>query len=122
GELSAAAPDAALLLTADHGMRHKTRCHDLMKACASRGVALRAAISAEQDKYLKHHSGFGGTAWVYLKSARDADRTATLIKELDGVQDVLTRSEAARRFRLMPARIGELVVLGDRETVFGSLD
>ena len=122
GELSAAAPEAALLLTADHGMCHTSRCHDLMKACASRGVVLRSAISAEQDKYLKHHSGFGGTAWVYLKSTRDADRTAGIIKELPGVQDVLTRREAARRFRLMPARIGELVVLGDRETVFGNLD
>jgi len=34
----------------------------------------------------------------------------------------LTRSEAARRFRLMPARIGELVVLGDCDTVFGRLE
>jgi|SRR5581483_9332053 len=121
GELSAAAPEAAILLTADHGMHHKTRCWDLMLACAARGLDLRAAISAEQDKYLKHHSGFGGTAWVYLKSRRDADRAATILSSLSGVSEVLTRSEAARRFRLMPARIGELVVLGDRDTVFGRL-
>ncbi|HEY1242310.1 MAG TPA: alkaline phosphatase family protein [Bryobacteraceae bacterium] len=121
GELSTAAPEAAILVTADHGMHHKTRCWDLMLACAARGLALRAAISAEQDKYLKHHSGFGGTTWVYLKSSRDADRAAAIISGLSGVQHVLTRSEAARRFRLMPARIGELVVLGDRDTVFGSL-
>jgi phosphonoacetate hydrolase len=122
GECSAAAPDAAILLTADHGMHHKTRCWDLMKACAARGVTLRSAISAEQDKYLKHHSGFGGTAWVYLKSNRDSDRAAAVIEKLPGVQAVLTRTEAARRFRLMPSRIGELVALGDRDTVFGSLD
>ena len=114
GELSAAAPDAAILLTADHGMHHKTRCWDLMKACAARGVTLRTAISAEQDKYLKHHSGFGGTSWVYLKSNRDSDRAAAVIQKLPGVQEVLTRTEAARRFRLMPSRIGELVALGDR--------
>ena len=35
---------------------------------------------------------------------------------------MLTRTEASRRFRLMPSRIGELVVLGNRDTVFGSLD
>jgi phosphonoacetate hydrolase len=122
GELSAAAPDAAILLTADHGMHHKTRCWDVMKACAARGVTLRTAISAEQDKYLKHHSGFGGTSWVYLKSNRDSDRAAAVIQKLPGVQEVLTRTEAARRFRLMPSRIGELVALGDRDTVFGSLD
>jgi phosphonoacetate hydrolase len=122
GECSAAAPDAAVLLTADHGMHHKTRCWDLMKACPARGVTLRSVLSAEQDKYLKHHSGFGGTAWVYLNSNRDSDRAAAVIEKLPGVQEVLTRTEAARRFRLMPSRIGELVVLGNRDTVFGSLD
>jgi phosphonoacetate hydrolase len=122
GDLAAASPDAAILLTADHGMHHKSRCWDLEKACAARGVPLRSAISAEQDKYLKHHRGFGGTAWVYLKSPRDADRAAAAIAGLRGVQHVFTRTEAARRFRLMPSRIGELVVLGDRDTVFGSLD
>lgn len=122
GECASAAPDAAFLLTADHGMHHKTRCWDLMKACAARGVALRSVLSAEQDKYLKHHSGFGGTAWVYLKSNRDSDRAAAVMEKLPGVQEVLTRTDAARRFRLMPSRIGELVVLGDRDTVFGSLD
>ena len=122
GECASAAGDAAILLTADHGMRHKTRCWDLMKACAARGVTLRSALSAEQDKYLKHHSGFGGTSWVYLKSNRDSDRAAAVMEKLPGVQEVLTRTDAARRFRLMPSRIGELVVLGDRDTVFGSLD
>jgi phosphonoacetate hydrolase len=122
GELTSAAPDAAVLLTADHGMHHKTRCWDLEKACTARGVFLRSAISAEQDKYLKHHQGFGGTAWVYLKSNRDADHAAIVIEKLPGIQEVLSRSEAARRFRLMPSRIGELVVVGNRDTVFGGLD
>jgi phosphonoacetate hydrolase len=122
GEMAAVAPDAAILLTADHGMHHKSRCWDLEKACAARGVVLRAAISAELDHYLKHHQGFGGTSWVYLKSPRDADRAAALIEKLKGVQLVLARSEASRRFRLMSSRIGELVVIGDGDTVFGSLD
>ena len=39
-----------------------------------------------------------------------------------GVEDVLTRSEAVQRYHLMASRIGDLVVLGDRETVFGELD
>jgi phosphonoacetate hydrolase len=122
GELAEAAPDAAILLTADHGMHHKSRCWDLEKACAARGVELRSAISAEQDSYLKHHRGFGGTAWIYLKSARDADRAAAVMSGLAGIERVMTRSEAAHAFRLMPSRIGELVVLGDRDTVFGALD
>jgi phosphonoacetate hydrolase len=122
GEMSAAAPDAAVLLAADHGMHHKTRCWDLMRACAARGLTLRSALSAEKDKYLKQHSGFGGTAWVYLKSNRDSDRAAAIIEKLPGVEEVAPRSEAARRFRLMPSRIGELVVLGDGNTVFGAME
>ena len=35
---------------------------------------------------------------------------------------MLTRSEAGRRFHLMTSRIGDLVVLGNRDTVFGELD
>jgi phosphonoacetate hydrolase len=122
GELAAAAPDAAMLLTADHGMHHKSRCWDLEKACRARGVPIRTAISAEQDTYLKHHRGFGATAWVYLRLPRDADRVAEAITGLPGVLRVLTREDAAREFRLMPSRIGDLVELGDQQTVFGGLD
>jgi phosphonoacetate hydrolase len=72
----AAAPDAAFLVTADHGMHHKSRCWDLAKACSNRGVPVRIAISAERDRYLQHHQGFGGTSWVYLNRPADAKRAA----------------------------------------------
>jgi phosphonoacetate hydrolase len=120
-EAASAAPDAAFYITADHGLNHKTRGWDLDKACRARGVTLRAAISAEKDRYPKHHRGLGGTAWVYLKSPADADRAAGLIRGLQGVEEVLDRREAARRFDLMPSRIGDLVALGDKDTVFGEL-
>lgn len=122
GEAAAAAPDAAFLLTADHGMNHKSRCWDLEKACAERRVPIRTAISVERDKYLKHHRGYGGVAWVYCNSVRDIDRVARFLSDLQGVEPVLTRGEAVQRFHLMASRIGDLVVLGDRDTVFGELD
>src|SRR5262249_9588113 len=65
-EAAAAAPDAAFLLTADHGMNHKSRCLDLQKVCAQHGAPIRIAISVERDKYLKHHSGYGGGGWGFL--------------------------------------------------------
>ncbi len=122
GEAAAAAPDTAFLVTADHGMNHKSRCWDLEKACAARGAPLRIAISVDRDKYLKHHRGYGGVSWVYCKSPRDIDRTARALTSLQGVEKVMTREEASKRFHLMPSRIGDLVVLGDRDTVFGELD
>jgi phosphonoacetate hydrolase len=117
-----AAPDAAFLLSADHGMNYKHHCWDLDKACAARGTPVRIAISAERDKYLRHHRGFGGTAWVHLDKASDYDAVKAVLKSLDGVERVVSRREAAAEFHLMADRIGDLVVLGDRDTVFGHLD
>ena len=122
GEASAAAPDAAFLLTADHSMNHKTRCWDLEKACARRGAPIRIAISVDRDKYPRHHRGHGGVSWVYAKSGKDIEAIARVVTELEGVEQVLTRSEAARRYRLMAARIGDLAVFGDMNTVFGNLE
>jgi phosphonoacetate hydrolase len=122
GAAAAAAPDAAFLLTADHGMNHKSLCWDLEKACARRGAPIKIAISVDRDHYVKHHRGYGGVSWVYCKSAGETDRVAKAIMELKGVEIVLTRTEASKRFHLMPSRIGDLVVLGDRDTVFGELD
>ena len=122
GEAAAAAPDAAFLLTADHGMNHKTRCWDLEKVCARGGAPIRIAISVDRDKYLKHHRGYGGVAWVYCKGPRDVDGVAKMLSEIHGLEAVLTREEGARRFHLMASRIGDLMVLGDKDTVFGELD
>jgi phosphonoacetate hydrolase len=122
GEAAAAAPDATFLLTADHGMNHKTHCWDLEKVCRERGAPIRIAISVDRDKYLKHHRGYGGVAWVVCNGTRDIDRVAKTLLSLDGVESVLSRSEASKRYHLMPSRIGDLIVLGDRDTVFGELD
>jgi len=122
GEARDVAPDAAFYITADHGMNYKRRCWDLMRACHERGLELRFALSAEKDRYVKHHRTFGGAAWVWLRSPADAPPAIEMIGALDGVEAVLTREEAAARFRLMPERIGQLVVLGDDETVFGELN
>ena len=122
GRATAAAPDAAFLITADHGLNAKTRCWDLEKACKNRGVELRFALSAERDRYVKHHRTFGGTAWVWLKSPDDAAPAMAIIRRLKGVEAVLSRADAAREFHLMPERIGELVVVGDKDTVFGELE
>jgi phosphonoacetate hydrolase len=121
GEARTSAPDAAFLLTADHGMNFKKRCWDLARACAERGVELRFALSAEKDRYVKHHRTFGGAAWVWLKSRADEAKVVSCIMELEGVENVLTKSEAAQRYRLMPERIGDLAVFGAKDTVFGEL-
>jgi phosphonoacetate hydrolase len=117
-----AAPDAAILITADHTVTHKSFCWDLNKALANRNIPIKIAISPERDKYFKHHRGFGGTAYVYLNSQKDLKNVQNKIKSLQGVNEVITRKQAVKRFHLMPERIGDLIVLGDSTTVFGDLD
>ena len=121
-KISAAAPDAAILITADHTVTHKSYCWYLNKACVNRNVPIKIAISPERDKYFKHHRGFGGTAYVYLNNQKDLIKVQKAISGLQGVDEVITREEAAKRFYLMPERIGDLIVLGDSTTVFGDLD
>jgi phosphonoacetate hydrolase len=121
-EMARAAPDAAFFVTADHAMSYKTRVWDLERALAARGTPVRMAISAERDKYVRHHRGFGGTAWVHLRDQADAERVTIVLRSLAGVEQAMPRAEAAQALRLMPDRIGDLVVLGDSDTVFGHLE
>ena len=122
GEACAAAPDAAFLLTADHGLNHKSRCYDLEKILAAKSLPIRISISAERDRYLKHHRGFGGTAWVYLNKPSDRDKVIAALSSVAGIESVMTREEAASRYSLYASRIGDICVFGDKDTVFGDLD
>jgi phosphonoacetate hydrolase len=122
GEAHAAAPDAQFLLTADHGMDHKTRAYDLDKMLAQSGTPIRISISAERDRYIQHHRGLGGAAWIYLKQAEDQRKVTKFVQALTGVESVLTREEAVAKFNLYGARVGDLCVFGDRNTVFGGME
>jgi phosphonoacetate hydrolase len=121
GAAVAAAPDAAFFATADHGMNGKNLVYDLAQALPNRDAPIRFALSAEKDRYVKHHRTFGGTAWVWLNQPSDDAHVAQALASLPGVETVLRREEAATRFHLNPDRIGDLVALGDSGTVFGEL-
>jgi phosphonoacetate hydrolase len=121
-EACAAAPDAAFLLTADHGMNHKTRAFDLDKTLAAAGAPIRISISAERDRYVKHHLGLGGAAWIYLNQPEDMRKVTDALRGLSGVESVYTREEAVTKFELYGPRIGDLCVFGDRDTVFGEME
>jgi len=122
GEAMKAAPDAAFLVTADHGMNTKTLCWDLEKVCAARKVPVRKAFSAGRDRYVKHNRGCSGAAYIYLKSPADAPRVREILSEIKGIERVLPRENAARTYKLMRSRIGDLVVWGDKDTIFGEMD
>jgi len=121
-KLTQVAPDAMIMVTADHDVNHKSRCVDLEHTLAEQNIHLKADISAEKDKYLKHHRGFGGASFIYLNSEKDQAFVTKKLKEIKGVRTVLTREEAAKKYHLMSSRIGDLVALADSLTVFGKLE
>jgi phosphonoacetate hydrolase len=122
GKIMEAAPDAMILITADHDVNHKEKCIDIENTLKAKGIPIKMAISAERDKYVKHHRGFGGVSYVYLSNPKDAKTVKAALLRLKGVELVLSREEAAKQFLLMPERIGDLVVMADSVTVFGNLD
>ncbi len=70
------------------------------------------------DPYVVHHGALGSYGTVYLQDY-EVDQASRILKELEGIEVVLTNSEASERFNLPSNRIGELVVLSDKDTVRG---
>jgi phosphonoacetate hydrolase len=122
GDLLNDHPSLEVYMSADHGMNFKSRGYDLNKLIPAKGGEIFFAMSAERDPYIKHHRNFGGTAFVWLNDAGDFERIADICRRLDGVEAVHDRYQAAAKFLLHPDRIGDLVVTGDIDTVFGPVD
>jgi phosphonoacetate hydrolase len=114
--------DLEVYMSADHGMNFKSLCYDLNKLLPKRGVEIFFAMSAERDPYVKHHRTYGGTAFVWLNEPGDFERVADVCRRLEGVEGVYDRYTAAARFELHPDRIGDMLVTGDINTVFGPVD
>jgi phosphonoacetate hydrolase len=117
---------ATVVLTADHGMNAKTdalgrpnilflqqRLDDWFGAGSTR------VILPITDPYVVHHGALGSFATAYLPADRLADATAK-IAAIPGIDLVLTRDEACRRFELPPDRVGDLVIVSERLTVIGT--
>lgn len=139
GELDALG--CIIALTADHGMNAKTRLdaqpdvvylQDLLdgwlgvvEPCALASASTVRAMKARvilpiTDPYVVHHGALGSFATVYLRA--DVDQAAVIqrLSALRGIESVLTRSEAAKRFELPADRIGDIVVVAERFTVLGT--
>jgi phosphonoacetate hydrolase len=116
----------AIALTADHGMNPKTKLdatpdviylQDVLDGWL--GSARVRVILPITDPYVVHHGALGSYATVYLPGDIDVAALAQRLAALRGIESVLTRAEAARRFELPPDRIGDLVVVATRFVALG---
>jgi phosphonoacetate hydrolase len=111
-----------IALTADHGMNAKHRpdgsphvvyLQDLLDGWL--GAGRSRVILPITDPYVVHHGALGSFATVYVE-----EDVKSRISALEGIELVLGREEAARRFELPPDRIGDLVVVSARHVVIGT--
>jgi len=103
-------------LVADHGMNAKPRIAYLGDALAAAGFGDAHVILPITDPYVVHHAALGSACWIH---AGDADGAAEVVAAVDGVEEVLTREEAAAQLALPADRIGDLFVLSDAATALG---
>jgi phosphonoacetate hydrolase len=125
GALDAAG--CVLALTADHGMNDKHRpdgtpdviyLQDWFDARLGAGAA--RVILPITDPYVAHHGALGSFATVYLSPGPNTSDLLAALRDLPGVVVAIGRGEACRRFELPPDRIGDLVVISDRQRVLGT--
>ncbi|MGC6484508.1 MAG: phosphonoacetate hydrolase [Candidatus Puniceispirillales bacterium] len=118
---------AAVVLTADHGMKPK---HD--DSGAPRvvyiqdsldqwlGEAAARVILPITDPYVVHHGALGSFATAYLPE--DADHTAIIAKlaATDGIMLAIDKAEACARFDLPADRIGDVVLVSEENITIGT--
>ena len=117
---------AIVALTADHGMNAKHRADGtpdviyLQSFLDERfGADICKVILPITDPYVVHHGALGSFASVYCSSPNDA-HIAAAIRELPGIELVLTAVEAAQRFELPVDRIGDLNIISKQHQVIGT--
>lgn len=121
GEIFDDHPKLEFYLTADHGMNAKTEALDPIRLLRAEGIAA-AAAPIISDTHKVHHQDLGGTYYIYLEKPSEADRAMTVLRAAPEVEEVYPRAEAALRFRLLAGRIGDVLILARKPSVFGELD
>ncbi|MBH67644.1 MAG: phosphonoacetate hydrolase [Rhodospirillaceae bacterium] len=117
---------ADLILTADHGMNAK---HDeagnpdviYLQEFFDEFLGIKKArvILPITDPYTVHHGALGSFATVYLSSNQDINTALMALKALDGVEMVLTRKEACDMLELPEDRMGDIIIISDKNKVLG---
>jgi phosphonoacetate hydrolase len=119
---------AIIVATADHGMNDK---HDpktkqpnvvylqtLFDAWLGQDVA--RVILPITDPYVVHHGALGSFATVHIPAGANAADLVARVRQLDGIDVVLTSAEACERFGLPADRIGDIVITSTRHMTLGT--
>ena len=116
-----------VVLTADHGMNAKVGMDGRPKVIYLQdlfdvwmGVGAVRVILPITDPYVVHHGALGSFATIYLPAETDPVEVCQKLQAEQGIEVVLTREQAAQKFELPADRLGDVVVVSERDTVLGT--
>ena len=116
-----------LVLTADHGMNAKSHpdgtpqvvyLQEHLDALLGEGAA--RVILPITDPYTVHHGALGSFATVHLPDGADRADVAATLARTPGLDLVLTAEDGCARFELPTDRMGDLLVVAERNTALGT--
>ena len=125
GELDALG--AALVVTADHGMKPKHDANgkpsviyvqDILDQWL--GQAAARVILPITDPYVVHHGALGSFATAYLPAEVDINEIIEKLSNLEGILIAINKSEAVKRFDLPSDRIGDIVIISTENMTLGT--
>jgi phosphonoacetate hydrolase len=125
GELDAMG--AAIVVTADHGMKPKHKedgspdviyVQDVLDDWLGKDKA--RVILPITDPYVVHHGALGSFATAYLPEGTDREDIIERLSALKGMDLVLPRPEACVRFELPEDRIGDIVMISSENKTLGT--
>ncbi len=123
GELDAAG--ASIVITADHGMKPKhlsdgtpdvVYLQDVLDDWYGAGNS--RVILPITDPYVVHHGALGSFATAYLPDNADVQEAINKLKDIEGLDVVISKQDAASRFELPEDRLGDIVLVSaERKTI-----
>src|SRR5436309_13216921 len=117
---------AVLGITADHGMNAKSRAdgtpnvvylRPLLDALVGPGRA--RVILPITDPYVLHHGALGSFATIYVDDPTQVPAVSSRLAATPGIAEVYDNAAGCARFELPRDRVGDLIVIGDIDTVLG---
>jgi phosphonoacetate hydrolase len=118
---------AAIVVTADHGMKPKHKAdgspdvvyaQDLLDEWLGEDAA--RVILPITDPYVVHHGALGSFATAYLPKGADRADVMKRLRAIEGIDLVIDREEACRRFELPEDRIGDIVMISSENKTIGT--
>lgn len=118
---------AAIVITADHGMKPKHTADGAPAVIYVQdvlddwlGAAVARVILPITDPYVVHHGALGSFATAYLPKGADRDDIIARLAVLPGMDVVMTREEAVMHWELPADRIGDVVMTSTENMTIGT--